>query len=310
MENNMFISLLGAGNVKGSKEESKSKETNSKAFNSCLETATADEAAENELISKKETAKEAAERYKEEKAQAKAQARADQFKMAQNPRAMGSKAFLYDMMYRNPDTLNIAEKQALKLDTAAKADGTLQTQAQNASAPKAENQQPKDVSKQTNLQDFSAIADKAKAKGKEETGKTMNTEASQAASSGSKAEAAGDKVEALALNTAKTEESNKTQQLTQTQRRQQVIDQIVTHMEIQNFANRDELQLRLNPEYLGELKIKLTQDKDGELSAQFITNSEETREVLTESRSDLRDKIEGKGLRLKHIGIEFDENLV
>ena len=81
-------------------------------------------------------------------------------------------------------------------------------------------------------------------------------------------------------------------------------------MEIQNFANRDELQLRLNPEYLGELKIKLTQDKDGELSAQFITNSEETREVLTESRSDLRDKIEGKGLRLKHIGIEYDENLV
>ena len=107
------------------------------------------------------------------------------------------------------------------------------------------------------------------------------------------------------INTeAKTEEVNKTQQLSQTQKRQQVIDQIVTHMEIRNFADRDELQLRLNPEYLGDLKIKLTKGEDGELTAQFITTSEDTREVLTDSRAELRSHIEKKGLLLKRIEIE------
>ena len=123
MENQLFVSMLGSSAI-GQNRDSKSDkvETNSSAFNSCLEAATSDKAnTENDVIAKKETRKEAAERQKAEKAEAQAQAKADQAKMTQNPQSMGSKAFLYDMMYRNPDTLSMAEKQAMKLDEASKA---------------------------------------------------------------------------------------------------------------------------------------------------------------------------------------------
>ena len=124
---------------------------------------------------------------------------------------------------------------------------------------------------------------------------------------GDKAEKADDSV---ALNSAnKAEETHKTQRLTQTQKRQQVINQIVTHMEIRNFTSRDELTLRLNPEYLGELKIKINRGKDGELSAQFITDSEDTREVLQESRAELREHIEKKGMNLRSIDIEMVDHI-
>lgn len=300
MENPMFISMLGSAAVSGSQERSEKKtETNSSAFTQCLNKATDTEATEKELISEKETAKQAAERQKNEKADAQAQARAAQAKLAQNPKAMGGKAFLYDMMYRNPDTLNMAERQALKLDNAMKETNTQATNAptQNDMAARSENNAAKTVT-QADSQSFKEMIGKEKGKVKDDSGKVQiqanESETNQVGS----AKSEGVNAE------AKTEEVNKTQQLSQTQKRQQVIDQIVTHMEIRNFADRDELQLRLNPEYLGDLKIKLTKGEDGELTAQFITTSEDTREVLTDSRAELRSHIEKKGLLLKRIEIE------
>lgn len=300
MENPMFISMLGSTAVSGSQERSEKKtETNSSAFTQCLNKATDSEATEKELISEKETAKQAAERQKNEKADAQAQARAAQAKLAQNPKAMGGKAFLYDMMYRNPDTLNMAERQALKLDNAMKETNTQATNAptQNDMAARSENNAAKTVT-QADSQSFKEMIGKEKGKVKDDSGKVQiqanESETNQVGS----AKSEGVNAE------AKTEEVNKTQQLSQTQKRQQVIDQIVTHMEIRNFADRDELQLRLNPEYLGDLKIKLTKGEDGELTAQFITTSEDTREVLTDSRAELRSHIEKKGLLLKRIEIE------
>ena len=92
-------------------------------------------------------------------------------------------------------------------------------------------------------------------------------------------------------------------------KRKQVIDQIVTHMELRNFANRDEIQLKLNPEYLGDLKIQLTRGEGGEVSAKFVTTSDETREVLNDSKSELRKRVEEKGLRFGSIDVDFVEEL-
>ncbi len=313
MENQLFVSMLGSSAVQQNRENKSDKvETNSSAFNSCLEAATSDKAnTENDVIAKKETRKEAAERQKAEKAEAQAQAKADQAKMTQNPQSMGSKAFLYDMMYRNPDTLSMAEKQAMKLDEASKA-----LKMQNAQ-PKENAGAAKEAPAQANASNKEAVAltgqkfDELLGKtGKKEEGKQLTTEANQAASSAAKGDKAEKADSNVALNSAnKAEEAHKTQRLTQTQKRQQVINQIVTHMEIRNFTSRDELTLRLNPEYLGELKIKINRGKDGELSAQFITDSEDTREVLQDSRAELREHIEKKGMNLRSIDIEMVDHI-
>jgi flagellar hook-length control protein FliK len=80
-------------------------------------------------------------------------------------------------------------------------------------------------------------------------------------------------------------------------------------MELRNLASKDELFLKLNPEYLGELKIKITHNDKGEVSAQFITTSDETREVLNESRSELRKKVEEKGINLNRIEVDLVDEL-
>ncbi len=313
MENQLFVSMLGSSAVQQNRDSKSDKvETNSSAFNSCLEAATSDKAnTENDVIAKKETRKEAAERQKAEKAEAQAQAKADQAKMTQNPQSMGSKAFLYDMMYRNPDTLSMAEKQAMKLDEASKALKMQNAQPkENAGAAKEAPAQAGASNKEATAlagQKFDELLGKTS---KKEEGKQLTTEAGQAASGAAKGEKAEKADDSVALNsTNKAEETHKTQRLTQTQKRQQVINQIVTHMEIRNFTSRDELTLRLNPEYLGELKIKINRGKDGELSAQFITDSEDTREVLQESRAELREHIEKKGMNLRSIDIEMVDHI-
>ncbi|MEW6281533.1 MAG: hypothetical protein AB1758_23185, partial [Candidatus Eremiobacterota bacterium] len=68
--------------------------------------------------------------------------------------------------------------------------------------------------------------------------------------------------------------------------RQVVIDQILQHIEVRNLANRTELSLKLNPEYLGDLRIKLVHGDQG-IKAEFETTSRTTRAVLEESEEDL-----------------------
>ena len=45
------------------------------------------------------------------------------------------------------------------------------------------------------------------------------------------------------------------------------------------------------------------------MSAQFITDSEDTREVLQESRAELREHIEKKGMNLRSIDIEMVDHI-
>ncbi|MCR4783841.1 MAG: flagellar hook-length control protein FliK [bacterium] len=309
MNNQLFVSMLGASSVQQNDEKKADQvSTDSSAFSSCLKEATSAKQETGDLISEKETKKEATERQKTEQADAQAQAKAAQAKMVQNPKALGGKAFLYDMMYRNPDTLSLADKQALRLDDLSKNLKMLSTQ-----NPEAQGAQGKLTTTGTTGQKEAAVLDgqkfnellgKGQNKGKEEAGKPT-TEAGQAASATGKAEsgAKGESTSAV-LTANKAEETHRTQQLTQTQKRQQVIDQIVTHMEIRNFTSKDVLSLRLNPEYLGELRIQLSRTKDGELSANFLTDSDETREILTDSRAQLREQIERKGMKLHAIEIE------
>lgn len=232
-----------------------------------------------------------------------------------NRPAPGSREYIHDQMYKNPDTLSNAEKRSLNLPTDSSSKSVSATEMAELRALAAERgvslrdmqaaQQAnlkqgatgKGVS-EANAKEFAKALSDEEGKGKD--GKTKNAGAASAS------EKTDGKIVDKSLAEAvlrHTEEGKAAKDNSPIRKRQQVIDQIVEHMELRNLANKDELHLRLNPEYLGELKIKLTRGEGGEISAQFVTTSDETKEVLQDSRSELRTRVEATGLKLGTISI-------
>ncbi|MCE7870097.1 flagellar hook-length control protein FliK [bacterium CPR1] len=92
------------------------------------------------------------------------------------------------------------------------------------------------------------------------------------------------------------------------QNRQMVIDQVLQHIEVRNLANKTELSLKLNPEYLGDLRIKLVHGKEG-IKAEFETTSRTTREVIEENEEELRSKVADRGVRLNEVTVKLVETV-
>ena len=95
-----------------------------------------------------------------------------------------------------------------------------------------------------------------------------------------------------------TDELQKQGAADQARDRQSVIDQILQKIEVRNFNQRTELNLKLNPEYLGELRVQLVHSADGGVSANFETTSRRTRQLLKEAESELHAQAKEKGIRL------------
>ncbi len=90
--------------------------------------------------------------------------------------------------------------------------------------------------------------------------------------------------------------------------RKQVIDKILNHIEVRNLSQSTEMNLRLNPEYLGELKVQLVQGDKG-VEARFKTTSRVTREMLEETQDELREKIGNKGIALSGLQVDLVDEL-
>jgi flagellar hook-length control protein FliK len=93
------------------------------------------------------------------------------------------------------------------------------------------------------------------------------------------------------------------------EQRRQVMDQILAQIDVRNVANQTEMNLRLNPEYLGEVKITLVHDDEGGVKALFKTTSKATREVLDENGSDLIEQARGKGVRIGSMDVELVDDI-
>lgn len=94
------------------------------------------------------------------------------------------------------------------------------------------------------------------------------------------------------------------------EQRRMVMDQILTKIQVRNVANQTEMQLRLNPEYLGEVKITLMHDKEGGVKAKFTTTSKATREVLTENKTELMDRARDNGVRIGSMDVELVDDIM
>lgn len=320
MENSMLVSLMSSSQATTESQKSvkKPEAKEGDSFSAALkEAGSKGNGMSDELFEEQEACRQEVEERRNNSDNA--QRRPTYAKL--NRPAPGSREYIHDQMYKNPDTLSNAEKRALNLPTDSSGKSVSATEMAELRALAAERgvsmrdmtaaQQAngkqgvagKGVS-EANAKEFAKALSDEEGKGKD--GKTKNAGAASAS------EKTDGKIVDKSLAEAvlrHTEEGKAAKDNSPIRKRQQVIDQIVEHMELRNLANKDELHLRLNPEYLGELKIKLTRGESGEISAQFVTTSDETKEVLQDSRSELRTRVEATGLKLGTISIAKVDDL-
>jgi flagellar hook-length control protein FliK len=107
---------------------------------------------------------------------------------------------------------------------------------------------------------------------------------------------------------AASERPQTTESQSRNEEREKVIRQIIEHMEIQTVGRKTELTMKLNPEYLGDMRVKLSTE-NGRLEASFETTSREVREFLEEGWEGLRDTFTRKGLNLQKVSATLVESL-
>lgn len=83
----------------------------------------------------------------------------------------------------------------------------------------------------------------------------------------------------------------------------QVTDQILELAATTSSRQPRSVRLRLRPEELGQVEIQLTRDSAGRVSAQLTVERENTRMVLTQSMSQLRDSLERVGLHVDRLEV-------
>jgi len=94
---------------------------------------------------------------------------------------------------------------------------------------------------------------------------------------------------------------------------QDVIDQITDYMKLNIKSDATELDMKLNPESLGTLHIKVAA-KEGVITAQFTAPNEEVKAILQSQISELTSKLEQNNVKIEAVEVTveshaFEENL-
>lgn len=235
---------------------------------------------------------------------------------------------IYNLMYKNPDALSMIEKKAAGLDVKEFMDKY------DVEFKELKNMLSKKGLKLSDL-NFKQIAKLAQQKTKSgidayldkvamdfKTGKEKKAEKKSLVEIGKKnmekrakgeidtrqqpAMVTGDVAQAL-----KNQEANKAEKGERAERAeksQKILDQIIKQVDIRNLNNKTELVLKLNPEYMGDLKMKIDFE-EGNMNARFETTSKEVKELLNESMEDLAGAFRSKGLKLKKTTAVLVDNI-
>lgn len=81
-----------------------------------------------------------------------------------------------------------------------------------------------------------------------------------------------------------------------------VINQIVEHARLIKSPEASEMVIKLKPEHLGELTLKVAVDQ-GVVSATFHTNNNEVRGIIESSVQQLRQDMSQQGLKVEYVGV-------
>jgi flagellar hook-length control protein FliK len=81
--------------------------------------------------------------------------------------------------------------------------------------------------------------------------------------------------------------------------------------EVKNFSDNQEvrsLHLRLNPEKLGTVDLKIQSDDKGNLTASITTEHETARHTLSEGIAQLRHELEQAGFQISNLNVNIQQH--
>lgn len=235
--------------------------------------------------------------------------------------------YLYNIVLQNPDSLSMSEKQAFKV-------GEFSSEAMSAKEFQKmlgerglelkdfSMHQLAQLTRMTNKAQVTAFIDELTKKVREEKGvpqgeATRATDEARPQSERDRksAEATSDlrqaerpQGEARFDRVAESQRPQSTETSSRKEEREKVIQQIIERMEIQSVGRKTEITLKMNPEYLGEMRIKLSSE-GGKLEAAFETTSREVRQFIEEGWEGLRDTFTRKGLNLQKVTATLVESV-
>lgn len=235
--------------------------------------------------------------------------------------------YLYNIVLQNPDSLSLSEKQAFKV-------GEFSSEAMSAKDfQKMLGERGLDIkdfsmhqlaqlTRMTNKSQVTAFVDELAKKVRDEKGlpqgetmRTTDEARPQSEKDRKSAEATRDlrqterpQGEARFDRVAESQRPQSTETSSRKEEREKVIQQIIERMEIQSVGRKTEITLKMNPEYLGEMRIKLSSE-GGKLEAAFETTSREVRQYIEEGWEGLRDTFTRKGLNLQKVTATLVESV-
>lgn len=79
--------------------------------------------------------------------------------------------------------------------------------------------------------------------------------------------------------------------------RQEIIQQIIQYIKVKNLDEASEMAIKLNPDYLGQVNLKIVAEGN-KVKVTFETTSREVRDIIRDSKDDLTDAFKSQGLVL------------
>jgi len=267
----------------------------------------------------------------QEKAKMEAKNRELQEKLQQQVRKKLTKMnpalnYIYNIMYKNPDTLSLSEKQAFKLVEQSGDKDVGVGLKEFSDMLKHKGLKMRDLS----LRDFSKLISR---KGRSQIDAYLDKVANDKRNGlleqreepeklekdkgkvdekqvAERSEKPGARLENISqLNEAlKADPTKQTEKTARQVKREEVIDQIIKHIEVRNIGEMTDLKIRLNPEYLGELKMNITFE-DGRMTTRFETTSREVRQLLKDSLEELKGEMRKKGLKIDRADVKLVDSM-
>ena len=297
--------VSGMVGTSASKEPKKKPEPgNPDAFNEALDEAAKDSKDDKKADDKKKVAK-------NDKKEADNKKAADEKKVvAKKGKSKGKKStkklqnLLHNIAFKDTSTLSVFERQAFQVGEFAK-DKVGLTDLQRMLASKGlqvkdlSYQQLQRLATQSSPQDLQRMIDSMLREGK---GEHRVTQEQAAASSSNNLGGALEHM--MAEEAALVQETHKSDLEARNQERKKVLDQILNQVKVRNLANQTEMSLKLNPEYLGEVKIELIHDEKG-VRARFETTSQKTKSLLLEAEDEMVTGIRDQGIRMNKMEVRL-----
>lgn len=223
-------------------------------------------------------------------------------RMGKNNATKSSKAYLYDLSLRDPATLSMSQKKAAGMEASQNASNDAKAVSSHGALKDGSAGESPKSDKKTGDVRISGLHDAVKDKGKAKD----DAKGLSAGYGGASTDTQTSKdLTAAGKDTSAAKES---QEAERNVKREEVIKQILQHVELRNIGNKTELTLKLNPEFLGAMKLRLLMDGDN-VTAEFNTVSPAVREAMEESREELNDALKGQGIKVARMNFKLVDKI-